>query len=462
LDDEPDRLESWKEIAAFIGRDERTAMRWAARGMPVHHGPGGKHARVFASRKEISRWLAKQTDGRSESESKHPPERPRRWKWIVGAGLCVFVLLLSAGFVFWHRVRKTPAPQVTRVTFTYDAVVAWNGSQQLWKYELAHPLATNAFDIDRPIDRFVRIVQLPSAGKTVVILVAPFRTEPDPNSIIEMPVDCFSNGGKLLWSYVAHERLRFGANELQGPWNVTALFLSYDNGRPELWVAESHFRWGNSLVEEIDPTTGRTKLRFVNTGVLYALNEVKTGRGTYLLAGGFNNEYSAGALAVINEDKPFAASPQTPGTRHYCVSCPPGVPDEYFVFPRTEVNRAEEIYEDPVGGIFISEDRAEIIKIEAEGKAKAGTIYEFRTAPSIWPVSLRYDSWYDMLYRRLEEERRIHFSLADSPERLHPQPIDVWTPSHGWERCNFKPPGIASARAVPISKAPHYVLAAAR
>lgn len=53
--DESERLSAWKEIAAFIGRDERTAMRWAAQqGMPVHHIPGGKRGRLFALREEIS------------------------------------------------------------------------------------------------------------------------------------------------------------------------------------------------------------------------------------------------------------------------------------------------------------------------------------------------------------------------------------------------------------------------
>jgi Tol biopolymer transport system component len=58
----PDRdanlLESWKEIAAFLGRDKRTAMRWAENcAMPVHRYPGLKQARVFAYRHELAVWL---------------------------------------------------------------------------------------------------------------------------------------------------------------------------------------------------------------------------------------------------------------------------------------------------------------------------------------------------------------------------------------------------------------------
>ena len=51
------RLESWKDIAEHVGRDMRTAMRWAEHGMPVHRVPGGKRGRVFAYAQEIDNWL---------------------------------------------------------------------------------------------------------------------------------------------------------------------------------------------------------------------------------------------------------------------------------------------------------------------------------------------------------------------------------------------------------------------
>jgi tetratricopeptide (TPR) repeat protein len=55
----PTRLDSWKEIAAFLGRDERTVSRWEKElGLPVHRLPGTK-GRVYAYSEELSAWLAK-------------------------------------------------------------------------------------------------------------------------------------------------------------------------------------------------------------------------------------------------------------------------------------------------------------------------------------------------------------------------------------------------------------------
>jgi tetratricopeptide (TPR) repeat protein len=52
------RLDSWKEIAAFFGRDERTVNRWEKElGLPIHRLPGTK-GHVYAYTDEVSAWLA--------------------------------------------------------------------------------------------------------------------------------------------------------------------------------------------------------------------------------------------------------------------------------------------------------------------------------------------------------------------------------------------------------------------
>ena len=51
-------LVSWKEIAAFLDRAERTVKRWEReRGLPVHRVPGGERSGVFAYSHELSTWL---------------------------------------------------------------------------------------------------------------------------------------------------------------------------------------------------------------------------------------------------------------------------------------------------------------------------------------------------------------------------------------------------------------------
>lgn len=53
-----ERLDSWKEIAAFLDRAERTVKRWESeRGLPVHRVPGGSRGAVFAYSSELAGWL---------------------------------------------------------------------------------------------------------------------------------------------------------------------------------------------------------------------------------------------------------------------------------------------------------------------------------------------------------------------------------------------------------------------
>jgi tetratricopeptide (TPR) repeat protein len=52
------RLVSWKEIADYLDKGERTVKRWAVeRALPVHHVPGGGHGSVYALTEELDRWL---------------------------------------------------------------------------------------------------------------------------------------------------------------------------------------------------------------------------------------------------------------------------------------------------------------------------------------------------------------------------------------------------------------------
>src|SRR5260221_4857940 len=50
------RLDSWKEIAAYLKRDERTVRRWEAEGLPVRRKVHKKQASVYAYKGEIDAW----------------------------------------------------------------------------------------------------------------------------------------------------------------------------------------------------------------------------------------------------------------------------------------------------------------------------------------------------------------------------------------------------------------------
>jgi tetratricopeptide (TPR) repeat protein len=70
------RLDSWKEIAAFFDRDERTVKRWEKeRGLPVYRVPGTVRGGVFAYAGELTEWLTSRSLAPLEALSADPVKR---------------------------------------------------------------------------------------------------------------------------------------------------------------------------------------------------------------------------------------------------------------------------------------------------------------------------------------------------------------------------------------------------
>ena len=62
------RLASWKEIAACLGKAERTVKRWEKeRGLPAHRLQGSGHASVYAYTAELNEWLKSRTASELET-----------------------------------------------------------------------------------------------------------------------------------------------------------------------------------------------------------------------------------------------------------------------------------------------------------------------------------------------------------------------------------------------------------
>lgn len=72
-----DRLDSWKEIAVYLGREVRTAQRWEKReGMPIHRHIHEKASSVCAFKHEIDAWLHSRNRAASGSAPKEECSEP--------------------------------------------------------------------------------------------------------------------------------------------------------------------------------------------------------------------------------------------------------------------------------------------------------------------------------------------------------------------------------------------------
>jgi TolB-like protein/Tfp pilus assembly protein PilF len=111
-----ERLDSWKEIAAYLGRDVTTAQRWEKReGMPIHRHLHDKRGSVYALSAELDAWLRSRRAGLEDDEKEPEGQAPavteddrgraiapraRRWLALAGValvGLLAVVYVMSRG-----------------------------------------------------------------------------------------------------------------------------------------------------------------------------------------------------------------------------------------------------------------------------------------------------------------------------------------------------------------------------
>ena len=133
------RLDSWKEIAAFFDRDERTVRRWEKeRALPVHRMPGKPRGSVYAFERELFNWLKTPELGKQELLQKPQPETTtahtavtlpsRRLSLKMTNFLIVAALLVMASVLAAFRLTHFsggpivgPDPRTRRATVSPEA-----------------------------------------------------------------------------------------------------------------------------------------------------------------------------------------------------------------------------------------------------------------------------------------------------------------------------------------------------
>ncbi|MBI2690283.1 MAG: PD40 domain-containing protein [Acidobacteria bacterium] len=98
----PDRLDSWKEIAAYLGKGVRTVQRWEAEGLPVRRLGPDRAGPVFAYKEELDTWW-REKSGQLMPATAEEGTRASRVEWI-GVGLlgCVVATALALA---WRPAR---------------------------------------------------------------------------------------------------------------------------------------------------------------------------------------------------------------------------------------------------------------------------------------------------------------------------------------------------------------------
>lgn len=179
-------LDSWKEIAAYLGRDVRTVQRWEKKeGLPVHRHEHEKMGTVYAYKSEIDAWWKERRSTLvSKGENTESIAGPRVVSWpavtpeipgkeepaaetlwprvrkqaVYGLAIVGLLAIVFGAYEIWRTrgwpfLRQPPLEgmRIARLTFTgqvkdaaispdgkYVAFVNWDrGRRSVWVYQTA-------------------------------------------------------------------------------------------------------------------------------------------------------------------------------------------------------------------------------------------------------------------------------------------------------------------------------------
>ena len=253
------RLVGWKEIAAYLGKTDRTVKRWGKnRGLPIHRVPGVAKTSVYAYPAELDWWLESASAAEPDMEESFAPAAVpapaieaqaanpvagtshaawnSRWKWPMALGM--LVLAGVALDVATHLAVGAPATGVIRRLFP-GSVSASVSSRPFAVSDAEKRAAQNFYvrgryewnqrtpdSLNRALDNFTQaIVHDPSYAQAYVglaetyDLLREYSTMPD-NEAYSRGVAAARRAVELDDSLAdAHRALAFA--EMYGTWDFT-------------------------------------------------------------------------------------------------------------------------------------------------------------------------------------------------------------------------------------------------
>ncbi len=313
-------LESWKEIASYLGITVRTAQNWERdRGLPVHRDGDGPRARVSAYSRELDAWKSKRTVRVTGSR------KTLSFRWIAISGLALLAILVSLLYFAVSTDRSTPGmPAASRFVDNTLEVLDSHGNI-VWLKQLRGSVpsgqsgsapGTQVFDVDRD-------------GRNEVLAALGDKPNGLPGRLV-----CFNSGGALRWTKGLTEALHEEGrtfSEFYVKW-----FTFLHRAEQDYLIVAFANAYFPSVTLLLDPRGGREIGRYLHPGhfEVHMLLDLDADGRDELLLGGVNNPnegFGFPALSVL--EIPFPAP--DPGEPNL-FGLPGGQEMAYLLFPRCD------------------------------------------------------------------------------------------------------------------------------
>ena len=422
-------LRSWKEIAAYLGYDQRTCYRWEQKfGMPVHRAEAGAtKSHVVAYKDELDRWFQATFTNSSHPALPKPAPRPAA-RWLA-AGLVPVI----AAAVFLIVRPRTPAHGQPADFHIREStlIITDEGGKELWrKNTKVESLVDEGwyrthFQLVDPTQLGIRLPSLvikdiDGDGRNEVL----FAVQKKDDAYGEGDLYCYDSRGTEMWHFSAGREMRFGGRTYSPDYRIGGFGLHDSNGdglQEIVVISYQYPQWPCQLA--LLDCHGRRLGEFWNSGYLDHIGwQDLNGDGREeLIVAGVNNEYG-GCLVIFDPARIDGCSPQTGEFRSDTL--PSGSEKYYVHLPRTDVSLASGDIVEGIPYFGITGNKRLSVFTDCS------LTFEFDFG--LRCLSVDFSHGFMMKHNELRAAGKIRSSLADPAYReLMRKGVRYWTGS-GW------------------------------
>lgn len=307
-------LQTWKEIAKYLGVSVRTAQnRERDAELPVHHGSGEK-GQVWALTAEIDAWRisrnsrgAGTVDVLDDAPSAQRSSTPlTRRLWLAGLAVAGGGVLLAVA----RRAQRSMGAEVAMMAVDGRALVARDAAgREIWRHLFAAGLHRSYYQPGTLAGAYW-IGDLDGDGHAEVLFTYDSSAGDAENSTLY----CFDRSGRVRWTFRPGRLVRDAGGDILPLYHVRHVLVSTGKAGARIAVSSVH-PTDQACQLAFLTASGTLAAEYWHPGHLYFLAESRSAPDgpPRVLAGGVNNGEHRATLVVLD---PFAMSgASTPSVR---------------------------------------------------------------------------------------------------------------------------------------------------
>lgn len=308
---EKDRLDGWKEISGYLGRDVRTCQRWEKEsGLPVYRiNDTSDKSKVYSFKEDLDTWLKSKGPANNHTKSLLAKIVPRGIAAVLIIGIFSVIaafFLSDKGQALIRRIFNSANPVSMKVRGTSLAFFDVK-DRFLWSVGIDNPVGLEDYYYDQErtwlkpssLIAYRRLrcdfSDIDHDGKNEV-LCSLHHSDPAKRCIT-----LFNNSGKEIWSHIVKNNQLYNEGKIVNNYQVKALiFNDIDgDGTEEILALWTHVKRFPSLFLIYDKK-GKEIFRYAHTGILQFIKVAEISRNhKYIFLGGTNNLLNGDAVLSV-------------------------------------------------------------------------------------------------------------------------------------------------------------------